>query len=283
MPGNSSPARGPMRIRLRLDAARDARDRGLLYRTWAAAHRAGLSHAMALAHPIGPPSAPTDAVRMYLAEGTVRGSSIARLTDERTASFETLERALLLLGEETGTLDQSFGWLAQHFDRRHREITRASAKAIYPLVVSLVAAVLLPIPMLVRGELRAYAITAALALAGWFAMAAGLYAALVQRAMRKPELVRARLARGLCTAIEAGVPLDQAVHLGVAAADSPDVTAHVATMTRERIRSQPLARTFAGCPHVPSAFLAALNIAEETGDHRTTIGRLAELYEDGFS
>ena len=78
---------------------------------------------------------------------------------------ETLESALLLLGEETGTLDQSFDWLSHHFEQRHREITRASAKAVYPLMVSLVAAILLPIPMLARGETRAYAITAVLALA----------------------------------------------------------------------------------------------------------------------
>lgn len=272
-----------MRILLQLNAAAHARDRGLLYRAWGAAHRAGLSHAMALAHPVGPTHGPTDEVRMYLAEGTAHGSSIARLTDERPASFETLERALLRLGEDTGTLDHSFGWLSHHFEQRHREITRASAKAIYPLVVSLAAAVLLPLPMLARGETRAYAVTAIVALAGWFTIAGSLYAALVRRAMRKPKLVRARLARGLCTAIEAGVPLDQAVELGVAAADSPEVAAHVAAMSPERIRSQSLARTFAGCPHVPPAFLAALKVAEETGDHRTTIGRLAELYEDGFA
>jgi len=272
-----------MRSLLRLNAAADARDRALLYGTWGAAHRAGLSHALALAHPVGSAGGPTDEARMYLADGTARGASIACLTDERMRSFETLERALLTLGEETGTLDRSFGWLASHFEQRHREITAAAAKAVYPLMVSLAAAVLLPIPLLARGERRAYAVTAILALLGWFAAAGSLYAAIVTRAMRKPELVRSRLARGLCTAIEAGVPLDEAVRLGVAAADHPDVAAHVAAMRPERIRSQSLARTFAGCPHVPPEFLSALRIAEETGDHRTTIGRLAELYEDGFA
>lgn len=272
-----------MRLPAKLDVLSRARDRAEFYRSWAAAHRAGLPHPAILDHVAGRSGGQTEDVRRYLAEGTAHGQSLASLLDERPESFETLERALVVLGEETGTLEESFRWLAEHFDRRYRELTRAVAKSIYPLMVSLIAALILPLPLLARGEQRAWLLATLGGIVLWVAGASTLFTALVARAMRKPKLVRARLARGLTVAAGAGLPVDRIVALGVAAADHPDITAHVARLSGERIRSQPLARTFAGCPHLPHEFLAALRVAEDTGDYEMSLGRLAQLYEDGFA
>jgi type II secretory pathway component PulF len=203
--------------------------------------------------------------------------------DERPAFFETVETALVSLGEETGRLDEMFAWLAGFFEQRYRDISRATGQAIYPLMVMLIAVLILPLPLLARGQRGAYVMTTILGVGAWLASAGTAFAALIARAMRKPHLVRARLARALATATGAGLPLDRIVNLGVAAADHPCVSAHVATMSVDRIRSQPLSRTFTGCPYVPVEMLAAMRVAEQTGDYRTTLTRLAQLYEDGFA
>jgi type II secretory pathway component PulF len=272
-----------MRLPAQLDVLSSARDRAQFYRSWASAHRAGLPHPAILDHVAGRTDGRTDEVRRYLLDGTTRGLSLLQLTDERPEIFETMERALIVLGEETGTLEDSFTWLAGHFEQRHRELTRAVSKSIYPLMVSLIAALILPLPMLARGEQRAWLLATLGGIVLWVAAAGSLFTALVAKAMRKPKLVRARLARGLAVAAGAGLPMDRIVALGVAAADHPEITAHVEKLSAARIRSQPLARTFAGCPHIPHEFLAAMKVAEDTGDFEMTLGRLAKLYEDGFA
>jgi type II secretory pathway component PulF len=137
--------------------------------------------------------------------------------------------------------------------------------------------------MLAAGNVRGYAIATVLGLLAWVGGAGTVFGVLIARALRKPHLVRARLARALATATGAGLPLDAIVRLAVAAADHPEVSAHAAALSPERIRSQPLSRTFAGCPFVPHEMIAAMRVAEETGDVGTTLGRLADLYDDGFA
>ncbi len=259
-----------------------ARDRAILYRTWGAAQRAGIPHPTILAEPVSRTGTPTDEARRYLADGTARGHSLAALMQARPAMFDRIETALVVLGEESGSLERSFRWLGEHYERRHREISHAIGKTIYPLMVTLAAALILPIPLLAQGRTGAYAFATIAGLLVWFGAASALVGTLVARKLRQPLLVRARLARGIAIATSAGLPIDSTVRLAVAAADHPEITGYLERISPDRIRSQPMSRTFAACPLVPPEMLAAMRVAEDTGDYETTLGRLAALYEDGF-
>lgn len=57
------------------------------------------------------------------------------------------------------------------------------------------------------------------------------------------------------------------------------IRAHVARFTREQLSSQPLSKTFAGCPVLPPEMTAAMEVAEATGDYAGTLRKMAELYE----
>jgi type II secretory pathway component PulF len=97
----------------------------------------------------------------------------------------------------------------------------------------------------------------------------------------KPALVRARLARALATAIEAGLPLDRAVRLAADASANPQLKAFVHSIPQRTVSTQSLSKTLARCPHLTPEFLGVLEVAEATGDFRV-VARLADLYEDGF-
>jgi type II secretory pathway component PulF len=82
--------------------------------------------------------------------------------------------------------------------------------------------------------------------------------------------------------VEAGLSLDRVVQLAVDATGSRELAGHVARIPRPQLRSQPLASTFSGSALVSPEMVAALRVAEETGDYTNTLKKLAELYEDGF-
>jgi type II secretory pathway component PulF len=100
---------------------------------------------------------------------------------------------------------------------------------------------------------------------------------------RQPKFVRGRLARALTIAVEAGLPLGRAVELAVAATDDAGIAAHVAAIPATTIATQPLARTFAGCPKIPREMVAAMEVADVTGDYSGTLKKLAELYDGDYA
>ena len=124
--------------------------------------------------------------------------------------------------------------------------------------------------------------TIILGLAGWVVSGGAIVLWAANRYGRQPSLVRARLARALATAIEAGLPLARSVRLAAGVAADVDVERHIAAIDERTLGSRSLVATFAGCPHMSPDFMAVLEVAEKTGDFSGSIGRLATLYEDGF-
>jgi len=172
--------------------------------------------------------------------------------------------------------------LAAHYARQHRLLLDVRRRAAYPVFVALVAALLLPAPLLVRGSTSAYLIAVALSISGGLLFGGVAISAVAERHQRVPAFVRARLARALALAVEAGAPLPRAIRLAAAASGASPVQQFVARFDERTLASQPLAVTLAGCPMVTPDLLSVIGTAERTGDFGTTLTRFAELYEDGF-
>jgi len=45
---------------------------------------------------------------------------------------------------------------------------------------------------------------------------------------------------------------------------------------------EPLSVTLEGCPNIPAELIGAIQVAESTGNWTNSVGKLGELYEDGF-
>lgn len=264
-----------------LRAFEDGRDRAEFYRGWRAGHAAGLTHPAILAQ-LRAPRGSVGALRAHLLAGTRAGRDLAGLVRERPALFEPFEAALLVAGEESGRLDPVLAALADFHQRQHRMMLAIRKWLAYPLFLSFVAVLLAPLPLVFRGEGRAYGVAVALGLLAWVFLGGAALARRAQSYQRRPGFVRARLARTLAMALDAGLPLGRSVSLAAAASGSAELARHVRRFGERALTSQPLTETFRGAPHATPEFLAALEVAERTGDPRTTLGRLAELYEDGF-
>ena len=249
---------------------------------WRAGAAAGFTVPKTL-ETMGPRGAPhVEELRLWLLDGTREGKDVAQLVRLGRTRFDAFESAMLMLGDESGTLENSLRLLADFYARKHRLMLAVRKQMAYPLFTGIFATLIAPFPLLYFGHTLAYLATVTVGLAGWILSGGAIVVAFANRYGRKPALVRARLARALATAIEAGLPLPRAVRLAADASANEDVKAFVRAIDEPTLGSQPIAVTLASCPHMSPDFLAVLQVAERTGDCRTSLARVADSYEDGF-
>jgi type II secretory pathway component PulF len=249
---------------------------------WHAAESAGFTVPAAM-ETMGVRSSPgVEALRLWLRAGTSAGQGLGDLARADTQHLDDVERALLEVGAESGTVQRSLQLLGDYHSARHRMMLRVSKQMTYPLFTGLCATVIAPIPLLVAGRYTTYLVLVTAGLLAWLAAGGALVQAAANHFGRAPALVRARFARSLATAIEAGLPLPRAVRLAAAASANEDVKQYVRALSERALTERPLADTLARCPHMSPDFLASLATAERTGDFRSTMAKLATLYENGF-
>lgn len=225
-------------------AARAGRDKSQYYREWHLKQRAGLAY----------PTLPSP---------------------HSPVPFEV---ALVALGKESGKLEECLRLLADYFMAEDRAVLKILKHAAYPLMTALAAAVIAPLPLLVAGQTGAYILTLLVAVAVWYAAAGTLLLGSVHRHLARPRFVLGRLLRALTIAIEAGLPLGRAALLAAESSGNADVVGHVRRVGG-RSAAQPLAATFQGCPYVPFTAIAAMEVADATGDYGMTLRKLAEITE----
>jgi type II secretory pathway component PulF len=221
----------------------------------------------------------------YRSWGLAYETGVTHLTDLKRppdATLEPFERALLALGEETGSLDRSLRLLGDWYEGQHKLLRKLWAKSAYPLFLTLFAAVTLPLPAAVLGNTNLYLSLSVPGVLLWWFFGGALVYLPARFAAGRGKWVRARLARAIATAMEAGAPLDRVIDLAVAAAANAELKRCVERVPPGKRRTQPLSQTFKGCPHVPAELLGAMQVAESSGNWHNSVGRMGELYEDGF-
>lgn len=259
----------------------DSRHRAEFYRMWRTGYAAAFTHPRSF-ETMGPRQSPAvEDARQWLLNGTKKGRGIADLVKSGGKRFEEFERALLPLGEEAGNLDQTLHLLAEFFTRKHKLMLWVKKQMAYPFFTMLFACFIAPFPLLFFGYTRSYVVAAGGAVAALLFSAGGIVLAVSNAFGRKPALARARMARGLATAIEAGLPLPRALRLAADASANEEIRAHVARIGERDLGGQSITDSLRGCPHLTPDFIAIVDTAERTGDFGA-VTRLAELYEDGF-
>lgn len=260
-----------------------ARYKSEFYRQWWAGHHAGLTHPRVLETMDEYARSPTvRELRRAMLAATRRNASLGQVTRQHPNLFQPFEAALLRLGEEAGALEHCLRLLADHYAAEHRMTLWVKQKLSYPMMNAFAACFIAPFPILFFGNATAYLLTALGGVTGLILAGGGILLGVARWYGRKPAFVLARLLRSLTTAIEAGLSIGKSVELAVEAADSPDLAAHVKAQGR-RVLDQPPAVTFAGAPGLPREVIAAMRVAETTGDYGETLGRLAALYDAPFS
>jgi len=225
-------------------------------------------------------SAAVEQLRQKLLEGAQRRDTITATLQRNASLVQPMERALLVAGEETGGLEQALNTLASHYNAEQRMLLKVWAKLTYPLVTSFVACLIAPLPLLVQGKTGVYLLSAVTTMTLWYLFGGAVIVALAARYANRREFVLARLARGMASAVEAGLTLDRAAVLAADSSGHPQVIAHVRRLPARTIATQPLSVTFVSCPLVPPEMIAAMKVAELSGDFTGSLRKLAELYDD---
>ena len=265
-------------------AVADAAARAEFYRLWQLGQRAGSTHPHIL-EMMGPRtgSATTEQLRRGLLKGTRERKTITSIVESNEALVQAFEKAILISGEETGTLERGLVTLESHFKSEHKLLLKIWSKLTYPLILSLAFIVLAPLPLAFAGPAVTYVMSVVTGLALWYMLGGGIITALATRYASAPQFAFARLARALATGVEAGLPMDRVVNLAADAAAHPGISAHVRRQTIRQLSTQSISETFAGCEIIPVEMKAAFKVAEVSADFSGALRTLADLYDDRAS
>lgn len=260
-----------------------ARYKSEFYRMWYAGHHAGLTHPQCFEAMDDFRRSPTvHELRKWLLAGTTRRATLAQLVAAKPKLTLPFESALLRLGEESGALEHCLKLLADYFAAEHRLLVWIKKKLSYPMFQAFAACFIAPFALLFFGHTAEYLVIS-LGSATLLVLAGGtILKAASHWFGQRPKFVRARLLRALTTAVEAGLAMDRAVALAAEASDSDAVRAHVAAQGKA-VGRQPLGKTFEGCTVIPREAIAAMNVAEATGDYSSTLAKLAAMYDGDYA
>jgi type II secretory pathway component PulF len=261
-------------------ALADTAARAELYRMWVAGQHMGATHPHIL-EMMGPraKSESVETLRMKLLAGTQRRRTIGSIIGENSALVQPFEAALLTFGEESGTLEQSLAALVTHFKAEHHLLSRVWSKLTYPLLVSLAFIVIGPLPLFFIGRAELYWIFVGSGLAVWYGFGGSVITGMAASYANRPEFVRARLGRALAAGIEAGLPLDRVATLAAESTGHPLIIAHVKKQDVRQLSTRPLSEVFSGCAAIPGEMIAAMRVAEVSGDFGGALRKLADLYD----
>jgi type II secretory pathway component PulF len=260
-----------------------ARHKAEFYRMWHTGYSAGLPHGEVLRQ-MGDfrRSATVHRLRDVLLRGTERRQTILQTIEAHDSLVIPFEAALLELGEEAGQLEDVLKLLGGYFEAEHRMMLSVKKALAYPMTSAVAVAFIAPFPVLYFGDAQRYVITVVVELIAAMMFGGTLLATVARWFGGQPKFVVGRFCRALAMAVEAGLSLDRVAELAVAAAAHPELTAHLRRMPRREWLGQPLATTFAGVRVLPREVLAALQVADASGNYGDTVRKLADLYDGGY-
>jgi type II secretory pathway component PulF len=254
--------------------------RAELYRLWHAGQRMGAAHPHILEMMGVLGRAPVvEELRSRLLEGTRQRRTITSVLTQNPQLTAPFERAILIFGEESGTFEQSLSSLIGHFKAEHRLLRKIWSKLTYPMITSLAAIFIAPLPLLFMNRGSAYWLIVIAGLLIWYVFGGAVITGLAAKYASHRDFVLARLARALATGVEAGLPLDRVVTLAVQATSHPAISAHVGRIPVPQLATRSLSETFEGCSVIPVELNAALRVAEASGDFSGALRKLADLYD----
>lgn len=206
---------------------------------------------------------------------------MSALVKARPKLFEPFESAILIAGDESGTLDQSLRLLADHHAREYKRMLKVRMLMGYPVFFLVVASFVFTHPFLRRGGWRVYVVAIAVALVALMLMGGLFLSLFASIASAGAAYTLPRFVRALVTGIEAGLPLGRTVRLAVDASGDPAIKAHIGRKTERELSTTPLVKLFEGCRAIPPGLISQMSVADATGDYANTLRRYAESLEEG--
>lgn len=277
LPGIFIPMSSLQQAWLELDRPRHKAE---FYNSWQLGQRAGLSHEQILAKMGDFGRSPTVAsVRDAFLRGVRNRQTLEDIIANNPKMLTSFEAGTLRLGEASGQLEQVLKFLAEYFGAEYRAVQKVKGMLVQPVITAIVAMFIVAFPVLYYGNPLGYAVTVGLEVAALLFVGGTVLASVARWYRNRPEFVVGRFCRALAMGIEAGLPLAPVTEFAVAAADHPELQAHLSRIPPRERGNHPLATTFGGCRVLPFEVIAALEIADATGNYGDTLVKLAQMYD----
>lgn len=249
-----------------------------------------------------------------VADAIQRGDSIDKAIAEAGPFFPPLMVELVRVGDQTGTADEVFHRLAQHYQRqvsRAREFRGAILWPVIQLVLALgIVGVLIAIGGMLKDgkgqplDMVGFGMTGAsgLVMYAGLLIGTGLVAILSWlAARRRPEwgakvrgwasslpvigdalqkIALARIAWALRLTMNVAMDLRKVGPVVLRASDNERYTRHAAKVSAMVGRGEPLSKCFAATKAFPQPFIDHLDVAEQTGTIVESMDRLSKRYDE---
>ncbi len=246
------------------------------------------------------------------------GSSISNALSRHPDAFSDFYVNMVKSGEESGKLDETFGYLADYLDRSYSIVSKAKSALIYPafviatfvgVMVIMMTFIIPKISLMLKDsgqELPIYT-KIVLGLSSLFinygiflAIGAVIAGFFIWKYIQTEEgatnldkitlnipyigtlyrkLYLARIADNLNTMISSGIPILRALEITSAVVDNRVFKNILMESVREVKGGNSLSNSFGTFPDIPSIMVQMIKIGEETGELGNILKTLAKFYE----
>ena len=166
-----------------------------------------------------------------------------------------------------------------YFAAEYHAVQKVKGMLAAPMITAIAAVFIVSFPILYYGNPLGYSVAVGLEVAALLFAGGTVLSSVARWYRNRPEFVVGRFCRALAMGIEAGLPLGSVTEFAVAAAGHPELQAHLSRVPLRERGNQPLAKTFGGCRVLPFEVVAALEVADATGNYSDTLVKLAQMYD----
>jgi len=245
------------------------------------------------------------------------GNSISRSLAAHPDIFSSFYVNLIRAGEETGSLDKSFGYLADYLDRQYEVKSKAKNALIYPIFVIAIFVIVMVLMMTqVVPSIAAILIDSGqelpiytkivigisdflVAYIGFIVLAAGVAATFFWRFSQTPvgrraideftislpyigdlqrKLLLTRICDNLSTMLSSGISMVQAIEVTGDVVDNSVFKSIMDEVLIEVKGGRSFADVLAEYPHIPGVLAQMAKVGEETGSLANILKTLSNFY-----
>jgi type IV pilus assembly protein PilC len=252
-----------------------------------------------------------------VADDIQAGSSISKALAKHPSLFSSFYCNMVLAGEETGKLQQTFNHLADYLDRTYEVTSKAQHALIYPafiigtfiIVMVLMLVLVIPkltaiivdsgakIPIYTQAVIAVSDFFRSYGLIVFFLLAAGIVAAWRYNGTKQGrryfdqlkldlpgigalyrKLYLSRMADNLSTMLSSGIAMVQAIEITGAVVENV-IYEEAILKARDDIKNgSSISRAFSEHPEIPTIMVQMMRVGEETGELSKILDTLAHFY-----
>lgn len=252
-----------------------------------------------------------------IAENLQAGSSISASLEKHSDIFDSFYVSMVKAGEESGRLDESFSYLAEHLDRTFEVTSKAKNALIYPAFIiftffSVMGLMLTMVIPKIAGiltdsgqEIPSYTkfvigLSNFLVNYGWVVIVGLVVLIFLGLRLKKTpagkrtldelklsipivgnlfeKLYLSRVADNLDTMLASGIPMVKALELTIDVVDSEVYGDAIRESLRDVEGGSSLSDSFAKHKEFPNILIQLIRVGEETGNLGEILGTLAKFY-----